>query len=39
MMAASTEGAVMQKKYIVRLSDAERATLTEVVKKLNGSSQ
>ena len=29
----------MQKKYIVRLSDAERATLTEVVKKLKGSSQ
>ena len=29
----------MQKRYIVRLSDAERATLTEVVKKLKGSSQ
>lgn len=29
----------MQKKYIVRLSNAERATLTEVVKKFNGSSQ
>ena len=29
----------MQKKYIVRLTDAERATLTEVVKKLKGSSQ
>ena len=29
----------MQKKYIVRLMDAERATLTEVVKKLKGSSQ
>jgi biotin operon repressor len=29
----------MQKKYIVRLTDAERATLEEVVKKLKGSSQ
>ncbi|AWM37097.1 hypothetical protein GobsT_49840 [Gemmata obscuriglobus] len=29
----------MMKKYIVRLSDAERATLSEVVKKLKGSSQ
>jgi hypothetical protein len=29
----------MQKKYIVRLTDEERATLTEVVKKLKGSSQ
>jgi hypothetical protein len=29
----------VQKKYIVRLSDAERATLREVVKKLKGSSQ
>jgi hypothetical protein len=29
----------MQKKYIVRLTDSERATLTEVVKKLKGSSQ
>lgn len=29
----------MQKKYIVRLTDAERATLTEVVRKLSGSSQ
>ena len=29
----------MQKKYIVRLADAERATLSEVVKKLKGSSQ
>ena len=29
----------MQKKYIVRLSDAERAALTAVVKKLKGSSQ
>jgi len=29
----------MKKKYIVRLADSERATLTEVVKKLKGSSQ
>jgi transposase len=28
----------MQKKYIVRLTDAERKTLTEVVRKLKGSS-
>jgi hypothetical protein len=39
MMAATKEGSAMQKKYIVRLTDAERATLTEVVKKLKGSSQ
>src|SRR5215467_12277987 len=38
-MAATTEGSAMQKKYIVRLSDAERDTLTEVVKKLKGFSQ
>lgn len=29
----------MPKKYIVRLTDAERAQLTEVVRKLKGSSQ
>ena len=29
----------MQKKYLVRLTDSERATLAEVVKKLKGSSQ
>ncbi len=29
----------MKKKYIVRLTDAERATLETVVKKLKGSSQ
>lgn len=29
----------MPKKYIVRLTDSERATLTEVVKKLKGTSQ
>src|SRR6266487_2572730 len=30
---------VMPKKYIVRLTDAERQTLSEVVGKLKGSSQ
>jgi hypothetical protein len=39
MMSATTEGSAMLKKYIVRLTDAERATLMEVVKKLKGSSQ
>jgi hypothetical protein len=39
MMAATTEGSVMPKKYIVRLTDSERTTLTEVVKKFKGSSQ
>ena len=29
----------MQKKYIVRLTDQERITLTEVIKKLKGTSQ
>jgi hypothetical protein len=29
----------MKKKYIVRLTDSERKTLEEVIKKLNGSSQ
>ena len=29
----------MQKKYIVRLTEAERETLREFVKKLKGSSQ
>ena len=29
----------MQKKYIVRLTDAERQTLTEIVTKFQGSSQ
>lgn len=32
-------GFVMQKKYIVRLTDEERAILKSVVKKLKGSSQ
>jgi Homeodomain-like domain len=39
MLAATTEGSAMQKKYIVRLTDAERTTLTEVVTRLKGSSQ
>jgi Homeodomain-like domain len=39
MMAVTTEGSAMKKKYIVRLTDSERATLAEVVKKLKGSSQ
>jgi hypothetical protein len=38
MMTSTKEGSVMPKKYIVRLSDSERATLTDVVKKLKGSS-
>lgn len=38
-MAATKEGSVVVKKYIVRLTEPERATLTEVVKKLKGSSQ
>lgn len=32
------EGAIMRKKYIVRLTDVERATLEQVVKTLSGSS-
>src|SRR5437764_7179579 len=39
MMAVSPEDSAMHKKYIVRLTDAERATLTDVVKKFKGSSQ
>jgi hypothetical protein len=31
--------ALMQKKYVVRLTDREREDLTAVVKKLNGTSQ
>jgi Homeodomain-like domain len=38
-MAATTEDSAMPKKYIVRLTNAERTTLTEVVKKFKGSSQ
>src|SRR5262249_47120845 len=39
MMAATTEGSAMHKKYIVRLTAGERGMLTEVIKKLKGSSQ
>jgi transposase len=39
MMAATTEGCAMPKKYIVRLTDEERETLNKVVDKLNGTSQ
>jgi Homeodomain-like domain len=38
-MAATTEGWAMQKQYIVRLTDEERATLEQIVRKLKGSSQ
>src|ERR1041384_3734298 len=38
-MAATTEGSAMQKKYVVRLTDEERAPPTEVVKNHKGSSQ
>jgi hypothetical protein len=38
-MVLTTEGWAMVKKYIVRLTDQERATLVEVVKKLKGTSQ
>src|SRR5687767_7921235 len=39
MMVSTTEGCAMRKKYIVRLTEAERETLNQVVKKLNGTSQ
>jgi hypothetical protein len=38
-MVEPTEGSAMKKKYLVRLTDAERDTLQGVVKKLKGSSQ
>ena len=38
-MVTTKEGWAMQKKYIVRLTDEERATLTDVVKRFKGSSQ
>ena len=38
-LAYSEAGIAMQKKYVVRLSDAERATLTTVIKTQSGSSQ
>jgi len=40
MMASTKEGcAIMQKKYIVRLTDEERETLQRIVSKPKGSSQ
>jgi transposase len=39
MMTATKEGCVMLKKYIVRLTDAERRLLGEVVGRFKGSSQ
>jgi hypothetical protein len=39
IMGLTQEGWQMPKKYIVRLTDAERNTLREVVAKLNGTSQ
>src|SRR5258707_15267807 len=38
-MASTTEGFAMPKKYIVRLTEAERETLNQVIDKLNGTSQ
>ena len=38
-MAATREGWAVKKKYIVRLTDGERATLEQIVRKLKGSSQ
>jgi hypothetical protein len=39
MMALTKEGCAMLKKYVVRLADAERRLLAEVVSKFKGSSQ
>src|ERR1700679_3655404 len=39
MKASTTEGYAMLKKYIVRLTDAERESLREIVSKFKGSSQ
>src|SRR5450631_1366843 len=39
MKALTKEGCAMLKKYIVRLTDAERELLTEVVGKFKGTSQ
>jgi transposase len=38
-MAFATEGGAMIKKYLVRLTDAERTVLHDVIRKLKGSSQ
>jgi len=39
MMASTTEGYAMLKKYIVRLSDTERESLTQIAGKFKGTSQ
>src|ERR1017187_8287093 len=39
MMASTKEGCAMLKKYIVRLTEAERDSLRQVVAKLKGTSQ
>src|SRR5271170_7021473 len=39
MKASTTEGCAMLKKYIVRLTDAEREVLKQVADKLKGTSQ
>ena len=39
MMTPTKEGCVMLKKYIVRLSDAERESLNQIVAKFKGTSQ
>jgi hypothetical protein len=39
MMASTKEGYAMLKKYIVRLMDAERQALNQIVSKFKGSSQ
>jgi transposase len=39
MMTSTKEGCVMLKKYIVRLTDAERESLKQVVDKFKGTSQ
>jgi hypothetical protein len=39
MKASTKEGCAMVKKYIVRLTDAERESLNEVVAKFKGTSQ
>src|SRR3974390_387069 len=39
MKAVTMEGRAMLKKYIVRLSDAERSSLQQIVAKLKGTSQ
>ena len=38
MLALTTEGCAMPKKYVVRLTKRERGSLTRVIKKLSGSS-